>query len=462
MSNSTSSLNPQASTFVPAVSTDSMNPTDSSVPAETQPRMTLATQYLMTNMANVDSARRELYRLGVKTSYDDKVMIFSALHSSKNNISNSYTQECNGLILEQKTYRPLVVPPRSLRFNIDTDTSNKFLHQGMYHIYKALDGTCFNLYHYEGRWVISTAKGYYMNDVAWDGVTYQTLITECLAQIGLTWESFTSQLNTSNCYSFGFKHPSLHKFREGKDAPIYKIWFIQSVDLDANSNSYLWATDKSPIAIIQSQELYECQVGNLRELYKLASCSTDDFLSNGSICYGFILRSVNFQVTGANSDLFIESSLMRAIRKFWYENHLADQCHTNGWSKEQAFTLHAYLDSTSYELFNHLFRQYQDLFGTYATMLQNVVSVMVWLVRNENGTFETYKTTGIANEKEFTAATTLLQAFKDCVRFNTATKTDAVLTKVFSEFSCHPTSLEVFMKVRAESRADIKEPLQTQ
>ena len=55
--------------------------------------------------------------------------------------------------------------------------------------------------------------------------------------------------------------------------------------------------------------------------------------NNPNVCYGFILRSVNDSITKTHSDLFIESSLMKYIRKTWYENNTIKQCHENKWNK---------------------------------------------------------------------------------------------------------------------------------
>jgi hypothetical protein len=397
---------------------------------------TLATEFYMKNAKDVNGARQELLRLGIKTSYDAKVMIFSTLHSSRNALNNVYTQECNGLILEQKTWKPLVVPCRSLRFNIDTDLSNKLLHQGLYHIYRAQDGTCFNLYHYNGEWVISTNKGYNMNNVAWsNGLTWRDLITACLERIGLTWDTFTAQLDKSFCYSFGFKHPHVHKFFEGGDAEIYRIWFIQSVNLDQASNQYLWASDRSPIAIIESQTQHTEPVNNLKELYKSASCALEDFVASKKVNYGFILRSVNFETTGYHSDLFIESSLMRTIRQIWYENTIVDLCHKNEWNKENAITLNAYLDSSKVETFQTLFPQYNERLSKYAELVRDVVSEMVTLSKD------------LPNIDTTKPAGSLLHAFTSLIKYNLSNKSDVEKSKAFSSFVLHPASLEFLLPV---------------
>lgn len=402
---------------------------------------TLATSYFMQSHASAESARRELYQQGIKTSYNDDVMIFTTLHTAKNALNNHYIQECNGLVLEQKTWRPLVVPPRTLRFNIDTDASNRFLHQGLYHIYKAQDGTCFNLYYFKGKWVISTARGHTMNDVKWNGdKTYQEIITECLERIGLTWDTFTSQLNQSNCYSFGFRHPLMQKFREGNSVDIYRLWFIQSVCLDENDPKYLWSSDVSPIVIIPAQDTYPSTVGNLRELYKLASSALQDYLDKKEICYGYILRSVNSEQTSEHSDLFIESSLMRTIRKTWYENNLIDQCHKAGWDKQLAITLHAYLDSQNYEIFCQLFPEYSTEMGVYHKYITDVVTAMAQKTLTPTAEDPTHKN----------VVALLLQSFKDNVRLDTRGQTLASLSKIYFEYVCHPEALETILANSAD------------
>ena len=397
---------------------------------------TLATVHFMANHNDTAQARKELYQQGIKTSYNENVMIFSKMRSAKNSLNNLYIQECNGLILEQNTWKPLVVPPRSLRYNINTESSNKYLHQGLYHIYKAQDGTCFNLYYYLNKWIISTTSGHTMNAVSWaNGKSYQAIISECLEHIGLTWETFTSQLDTTYCYSFGFRHPLMHKFQENVDEPVYKIWFIQSVCLNEEAE-YLWTNDASPIAIIPSQEVETSIVNNLRELYKTSSNALQNYLDNKTICYGFILRSVNVSQTGEHSDLYIESSLMRTIRRICYENSLIEQCHKNNWNKELAITLHSYLDMPNYEIFCRLFPSYSEKMQVYHRYVSDVVSNMVQLTTNN-----AYQPVNHAEVSRM-----LLQMFHDNVRLQTKGLTAENLNKIYFEYISHSLSLSTMLE----------------
>lgn len=404
---------------------------------------TLITSHFMhemkasTDAESFEKARQTLYAMGIKTSYDETRIIFSTMQSHKTQLANAYAQECNGLILERGTWKPLMVPPRSLRFNIDTNQSNKYLHQGLYNVYLANDGTCFNMYWHNDTWCISTAKGYAMNDMKWDGKTYQELITECLAQMNISWDTFTSKLNKNSCYSFGFKHPQFHRFGEGLSTPIYRVWFIQSVNTDIKCENYLWATDESPIPAIQGQTPYCKSISSLQDLYKRSAIALDAFFKTGDVCYGFILRSVNFEVTGYHSDLFIESALLRQIRRIWYENNIIKYCHANQHSKEKVITLNAFLDNGVYEVFLRLFPQYIELFRSYSDVVQQIVTDMI---NNSRNTTQAATPTAVSSTSANRltaielAAHHALTLFTEKVKYNLENKTDDQKRRVFSEF----------------------------
>lgn len=401
---------------------------------------TLATKYFMQTTTDFETGRSMLYQLGVKTSYNNDAVIFSNLRACKNNANSIYIRECNGLILRRSDYKPIVVPQRTLRLNINTEASNVYLHQGLYHIYKAMDGTCFNMYFNEttASWTISTSKGLTMNDVKWDDKTYQEIITECLAGYDLTWESFTSKLDVTRCYSFGFKHPTIHKFFGVSGKPSYVIWFIQSVDTNVASEKYLWASDQSPIEAIQPQERYMSPVSSLRELYKKCNTTLEEYFSSGDACHGFILRSVNPHITGEHSDLFIESTLQRTIRRFWYDNNIINTCHKNAWDKTRAITLSAFLNVENRNLFIRLFPQYAELFKTYTVQINSIIDYMVELTINPK------LTKNITNPEQETALK-FIKEFGSHILYDTARQNKEQLKSIFTGYICHVDSLNLLM-----------------
>ena len=301
-----------------------------------------------------------------------------------------------------------------------------------------------------------------MNNTKWENQTYQELIEDCLGKLDtpLTWEEFTTKLNINNCYSFGFKHPNFHRFYEGGSKPVYKVWFIQTVDLDEESNTYLWASDTSPVGSIPNQSRYLEPVGSLKELYKIASSSLEDFalhvneetLTPYEPCYGFILRSVNFEITKYHSDLFIESSLMRAIRRTWYENSIVDLCHTNGWQKykETVITLNSYLDTESYETFRILFPQYQQICDEYNLEISRVIKLMIDPNVFDNPQSEDANLPVVLIDESRlklykTIANNVLTSFTKSVKYSINTKSPEQKRKIFFEYILDTSMLVVLM-----------------
>jgi hypothetical protein len=328
----------------------------------------MATQYLLKYAKKTESeGLTELYKIGVNNFKNDELII---LKSSKN-IFNTYTQECNGLILEKENYDPIVVPSRRLRTQYNIEEINKFLQLGLYKIFLVEDGTTINLY-YRNEWIISTFRGINMNNVKWDlnKKTYLEMFKECLEQYNLTWELFTNALEKKYSYTFGFKHPDIHKFKEGNNTFIYKIWFIQYVNLDKNSENYLWSNEESPILIIPSQKQLKERIDNVKYLMTKCNNSLNNFVQNKEICYGFILRTVNFEATGTHSDILIESSLMKSIKDYWYNTDLNVHCANKNLPKDKIIVLDAFLsDSKS---FIHLFPEYTILHQKYNQIINTL------------------------------------------------------------------------------------------
>ena len=401
---------------------------------------TTATQLFMAQHGTFDVARSAIFKRSIRTSSDETRVVFSAAHNSCNN-PNIYARECNGLILEKDTWRPLMVPPRNLRTNIDTAAADKFLHTHEYHVYFAMDGTCFNLYYYNDKWCISTTRGYEMNDTKWVNLTYQEIVTECLEKLlNCSWENFLSSLSKNHCYSFGFRHPEFHKFHGG-DVPKYYVWFIQSVNLDRESPEYLQSSDEPPMDNIPPQKIVDFTFSNMHVLYKKASKALENYIldTDTSPCFGFILRSRDAARTGPHSDLFVESSLMRTIRRVWYDSTLNNLCHANEWNKETAITLNSYLTTDLTETFVKLFPQYIDTITGYHTVIDRVMKNMLSMY---NG-----KVDADEDKSYIDVAETIMRALDSNVDYNLTSKDEVHRHRVIHEYLVHPDNLETLMRL---------------
>jgi hypothetical protein len=249
------------------------------------------------------------------------------------------------------------------------------------------------------------------------------------------------------------------------DAP--KLWFIQSVVTDELSETYLWASDQTPIELIPTQERYTTPVLALKDLYRKVRSALEDYLATGEVCFGFILRSVNPGLTKNHSDLFIESSLMCTIRRFWYENSIIEQCHKNGWNMEKAVTLNAYLNTKNRDVFTKLFPQYAQTFQTYAVEIGKIVSLMVDVGQNKLDDVIDVPVNDIAvdptsnvvnvavagpvpdptNPNTLTKITAnkFLKMFRSTVQYSIAESNSKELAAIYESYVCHPDSLGMLM-----------------
>lgn len=235
-----------------------------------------------------------------------------------------------------------------------------------------------------GTWTMSTTNGLAMNDIVWNGMTYQQALTEVLQKYQLNWESFTSELDRNCSYTFSFKHPVYHPFREGRSTDIYRLLFLKAVDTTTGKDVEL-----SPAIKVDLQE--EVFVDNMKILYNHAYNSYDNFIkemtyrgqsnSQGNSqtemkfmmpCYGYIIRSNQPNETFPEHDLFIESRLMQKIRKFMYEteyNKIPD--------KMELICLHNYLSPMNISEFISLFPQFNDKYQRYKQFFGQLLKEML-------------------------------------------------------------------------------------
>jgi hypothetical protein len=325
----------------------------------------LSTVQFMQQHQDYNEARRILYEQGIKTKFTDKHIMFTAEHKAKRLINDVKISECNGLILARDTLKVLAVPPKSLCFSLDTQRVNQHLYQGLYSVFEARDGTTFTLYYDSDAWHIATTNGITMRDVIFDDKsTYGDLINECLrvtARMDLT--QLTERLDINKCYSFGFAHWRTHPTTITAD-----IWFIQSVQVNADAKDYLWLSRVSPVEEISG--LKEVALRDVETMYRMSKNSEDEFYKTGVCHFGFILRSANEEATGMYSNLFIESRLMKKIRQYWYDSAAVQMCNTRRLPRRIVIGLTNYLlRDTNFTL---LFPNTQSDYDLYDEILNQV------------------------------------------------------------------------------------------
>jgi hypothetical protein len=363
----------------------------------------LAIQQFMNEHPDFNEARAALYKMGIKTTFNDDFVLFSMVHVYKKTLENILQSECNGLILSRVDWRAVVVPPKSLQFNLNTALTNEFLQKNYYTIYPAYNGTCFNLYvghpasqstgeptsqpnrqpanqpanqptsetnkTKKTNWQMSTANGLNMADVVLnDGKTLAQYVNEAA---GGRWDEFTDLLDPALCYSFGFSHPDYHPMT---DKPA--LWFIQSVGTNPILAGYLQVSREwfATLNLVQcSVPAPIATIANVEQLYELSAKSENEYYRTDVKNYGYILRST-VPETGLNSDLYIESRLMKKIRQCWYDSAAVQMCINRKLPKQKVIPLMNYLMGNQAD-FCRLFN-YEDEFTKYTALTNSLVNVI--------------------------------------------------------------------------------------
>jgi hypothetical protein len=329
-------------------------------------------------------------------------VIFTCSKKVRNYTFDAIALECNGLILEasKSKWKLLAVPMLSPKTDVNTRKINDWLGENLFEVYAMEDGTAINLYYYNDRWTISTARGFDMNNVKFNEMTYQALLEECITKY-VKLEDFYQALDQNFCYTFGFKHPDMHPFREG-NTDIYKIWSIQQVDLrtSCEAENALQPRREKVLPALPTQKKFNFKTRNMHNLYKRLKTAYDDFMDGRLPNYGYILVSNNPGITGEYSVLMLESSLMKVIRNLWYNGSYVECSRIRNCNRINLILLNSYLDETRHDLFLDLFPQYSNKFDDIKQHEESIVKDIYSLIK---GTADTLSPNGsilqpLANE----------------------------------------------------------------
>ncbi len=328
------------------------------------------------------------YKKKITIGYDAMIednkrrVIFTCSKSLRNYTFDSIGQECNGLILEASNegWRPLVIPIMSPKSNVNTGQINLWLSKNLYEIYSMEDGTVINLYYYKNNWVISTARGIDMNNVVFNKLSYQEMLDQCLEKYDIY--NFYDSLDKNKSYTLGFKHPDMHPFKEGLEDDLYKIWSIQSVQLNFQN----FTPSREPfLEKLPTQKKYTFKTRNMHNLYTRLSSALEDYKNyNKKPNYGYILVSSAPETTKEFTVIMLESSLMNAIRNLWYNAAYIKYSSEKKYDKIKLILLNSYLDDTRAELFISLFPQYKKEFKRFDEIEVKLINDIYDSIKNKS------------------------------------------------------------------------------
>jgi hypothetical protein len=337
-----------------------------------------------------ESIKSNLYKVGILSSYSsDGRMVFYSSKKQRFNKSNLLKLECNGLVMNINTNKPLVIPPLLYKSNVNVDIVNKHLSNDLYDILYIEDGTVINFYYWLDSWRISTARSYDITNEKWGSITYKKVVSDILSE---NLDQFYQLMDKNKCYTFGIKHDSLHPFREGNKTLFNKIWFIQSVLLNTDTDD----TDDTGKNVgykisyknnmnnmnIKNSVLLNNNPTNIKNLFPELKNSLNEFFMQKIVNYGFILRSKNSNITGEYSNILLESSLLQTIRKLYYNSHFNSVSKEFGYNRVKYIITNAYLNVNNQNLFTMLFPQYIIEFNKLYDITTDLVTSIMCIMTN--------------------------------------------------------------------------------
>lgn len=280
-------------------------------------------------------------------------LIFTCVKNTRNKNFDNIALECNGLILEAPSMKPLVLPCFSFKTNIDFGQTSQWMQDGLYNCYYLLDATVLSLYWYGDSWIIASARGFDMNKVQAVQTplkTWETLFSEVLSEKQTNWTDFTSQLDQTNCYTFALQHIALNPFQNQNE-----LYFIQYVNLStfevSRKNQF-----KLPMQTEVKNKTLQAMCGNLDRALNSWSSNKDYHP-----LMGYLLISNNPEITKNHSYIVLESSLLRRIRQLIYDKSYTELARKYGYDRFQVAAVSSYL-SENKSVFLNLFPQYADVY----------------------------------------------------------------------------------------------------
>jgi hypothetical protein len=344
---------------------------------------------------NPADIRQAIYKHGIMSSYEyveskevtgdlpafQGRMIFYGSKTQRMVDSHALQLECNGLVLDIKTWKPVVIPPLLFRSNVQTNVVNLHLAMGRYDMLPVSDGTVITFYYWEplSQWQIATSRGCDMTESKWGKKTYLELWGEICTLYGYkSTNEFFETLDKTRSHTIGFKHEDMHPFCEDTHIKTNtrKAWFIQSASLtDFEDVTYEYES------MIPNQVLFE-PPDNTRPIYASLNKALQQFLDHGVINFGYILRSRDPATTGGHTHIVYESSLMQQIRQLYYHSDFYRDAVALDYDRETYTVVYSYLDPNRNSMFSRLFPQHSDAFDRLTDITADIIEGIIEYAKN--------------------------------------------------------------------------------
>ncbi len=403
--------------------------------------------------------------LGENKTMVGRLILSSARRGAKT--AARLCSESSGVVIDARTWRVLSLPPRSFCSQPAAKDLDRMLGDGLYDVIPVDDGTVLTLYAWdhpvEGHiWCLASSNGYDVSTLKWMGpLTYaevfadlvQRLYPEFVKTSGMSLVagpggdpprlSFKA-LDVGKCYTIGLRHHNFHPLREDPE----RMWQIQHAILADDNPILCYGVGGLPGIPLQKKfvspaprtvaellqrthgalERAKTQIGALQRKANenqtrgqndgvIRDDPPDDAQKSDGIgpaaskadaasllCYGFILRSTDVSRTGSQSDVLLESDLLKSVRRLAYDKaprQFRDQltCLT----RLEYNAIRAFLTPEDRKTFLALYPAWKARFHAYDTFIRNVIKQTIHHLRVKSMQLDTPKASPVSTKTELIA-----------------------------------------------------------
>jgi hypothetical protein len=273
----------------------------------------------------------------------------------------------NGLIVDSDNKIICIPPPcpiyRETFTGINLDD---------YYIYPLNDGCTINLYWFDDRWIIATARGYDMTKVSWaNNETFQEVFDKLVELYDFSYD----KLDKSRTYTIGFKYLPYHPFIDSDEENyIGKMWYIQSSSLDEDTLGQVSYMDDIGIP---KQSKLDITASDMQKNNVLA---LQDFEKSKTINYGYILKAKKPTYEEGYNEYVVPSTLFTAIQRFVYIR--THKFESN--NKIKSIILRAFFDFKNRETFMKLFPQYKGDIIQIQSIIKKIIDKIIYISKTNN------------------------------------------------------------------------------
>lgn len=245
-------------------------------------------------------------------------------------------------------------------------------------VYPIHDGTMITLYFWDGKWRMSSANGFEVNDYKWmSETTYEEAFTAAVAAHP---HFAMERLDKDLCYSISFRHPSFHPLLSD---PLGAILLQAMRPADALADDGDWTGNLIADIGLPIQSLLPAPV-NFAALIQENNQSLTRYRKQNDYVpvYGFVVRPID-----GSQGMILESTLLRKVRQLIYTLPKQGKSAITiapGSSGTDYCVIRAYLNSHNKDLFIELFPQFTDSYERYDKFLEKLADRLVSALRNKN------------------------------------------------------------------------------